>query len=197
MKPQQIWELCPSSKGYLTLIPDDLDYFQTHFIGKPMCHNWQTPPVEIYGKSLKLGDFIGWMLTAPVISEKAKRILEPFISPYVEFLPFIELRGKQFFALNVIELVDCLDKKKSTIRYAPDDPTYILSIGNFFFDAQRVKNVPIFKVAEYPKSVFVTHQFVELIVKNKLRGAAFADPSIEPFGRIMSGDPLNTVDGVT
>lgn len=174
----------------------DLDYFQSHFIGKPMAANWKPPAVRILGKSKRLRDFVAWMLKAPVISEKAKNALQPLIAPHAEILPLIELRGKMFFAVNVTTLVACLDKEKSDILYAPDEPGRILNISRYFFNESRVKPVPIFKLLEFPIDVFVTRPFVDAVISNGLRGAAFGDPSVSPFDAILAGRSHNVVPGV-
>jgi hypothetical protein len=67
-----IWILRSADSRNLSLKPGDLDYFQTHFVGVPMRENWKPPPLKIDGKSLRLRDFVSWMIGAPVISEKAK-----------------------------------------------------------------------------------------------------------------------------
>ena len=105
MMPQNIWSLRSADKGNLSLIPHDLDYFQNHFVGKAMTEQWNPPPVKISGKSLRLRDFVSWMVQAPVISERAKVSLQPVLGEHVEFLPLLKLRGIPYYAVNVLELV--------------------------------------------------------------------------------------------
>jgi hypothetical protein len=157
---------------------------------------WAPPPVKVDGKSLRLRDFVSWMLQAPVVSLKAKECLEPLISPFVEFLPLVELRGIAYFAMNVIQLVDCLNYGDSEILYSKSDPDRILRIKEYRFRSDRVRTVPVFKVPEVPSDVFVMQPFVDLIIRTRLTGAKFADPGVNPFRGIVKGESCNIIPGV-
>ena len=181
----------------MSLIPHDLDYFQTHFIGKPMKQKWQPPPVTIHGKSLRLKDFIGWMTRSPVCSERARQCLEPVIGSFAEFLPLVELRGKPYYALNVLKMVDCLDLNRSEVVYFDHEPKRIMEINTYAFLPDRVEDVPVFKVPERQGScVFVTQKFVDAVVANKLVGASFADPSINCWHYVFGKKAPNMVPNV-
>ena len=190
------WLLYLGGKKKLSLIPHDLDYFKTHFVGQPMKHDWQPPPVTIHGKSLRLCDFVVWMAKAPVCSEKAKLSLEPVIGSFVEFLLLTELRGKPYYAMNVLKIVDCLDVARSEIDYFDHDPKRISAINTFAFLPDRVENVPIFRVPQPTSRVFVTQKFADVVVANKLVGASFADPSINCWDYVFGKREPNTVPGV-
>jgi hypothetical protein len=194
-KKIDVWALrtnCNKDLGVRT----EIDYFQTHFIGEKVFYHWTPPPIRIQGKSKGLRDFVSWMLSAPVVSQRAKEVLEPLISPYVEILPLIQLRGKQYYAINVLRLVICLDRKRSNIEYSPTDPSGIIYLGETFFLKGRLEDVPLFKIPETRGEVYVTRPFVDLVIKNKLAGAAFADPSKNPFEAILRKESSNVVPGV-
>src|SRR6266404_3381978 len=97
MKKQElpVWKLTTDSNRDLNL-RTEIDYFQTHFVGKSMRDDWQPPLLRISGKSKRLRDFVSWMSSAPVISANARQALEGLIAPYVEILPLIELRGNLY-----------------------------------------------------------------------------------------------------
>jgi hypothetical protein len=94
LKENSIWRLSMCANNYLSLIPHDLSYFNSHFIGKPMALDWFAPPVVIDGKSKKLPDFMSWMTSAPVVSEKAKIALSPCLDGFAQFLPFHDIKEK-------------------------------------------------------------------------------------------------------
>jgi hypothetical protein len=185
----------------MSLAPNDLKFFRSHVIGQPISH-WSVPPLRVTGKSKKLGDFVSWMLTAPVISSRGRSALEPILSGLVEFLPLIELKGKEFFAMNVIALeTNVLDTAKSEFlfgRHEPKEP-YLLRRASFLPNT----NLPaIFKVSFRPKSepfpnVFVTTPFAEVVVKEHLTGALLTDPAANRLKQILEGAPRNVVPGVT
>src|SRR2546425_5985240 len=105
----RVWKLTTDSNQDVNL-RTGIDYFQTHFVGESMQEGWTSPGIRISGRSKRLRDFLSWMSSAPVISEKAKDALEDLIRPYAEILPLIELRGKLYYAVNVLKTVDCLDR---------------------------------------------------------------------------------------
>ena len=184
---QDIWILRSADKRNLSLIPSDLDYFQTHFIGQPMAERWNPPSLTIDGKALRLRDFVSWMIQAPVISDVARSALEPLVSKSVEFLPLIELRKKRYYAMNVLRLVDCLDRSESEILYSPDDPERILTINKFQFDRGRIISAPIFKIPDDPSCVFVMQAFIDAVIDSRLTGAKFADPTVNPWAPVLNG----------
>jgi hypothetical protein len=174
-----------------------LDYFQKHFIAVSMTDAWEPPDIRIQGKSKRLRDFVCWMMSVPVLSKKAVEVLEPLIGQHCEILPLIELRGKPFYALNVLTTVDCLDKAGSDILYSPNDPVRILSIGPYKFDEKKIPDdIPIFKLPEYTATVFVTRAFIDAVIDNGLCGASFHDPAANPFGKLARGEPLNVIPGL-
>lgn len=179
------------------VIRTSIDYFDKNFIAKKMLDGWISPAIRIHGKSKRLRDFISWMMPAPVISEKARQVLEPLIIEYCEILPLIELRGIQYYAINVLTLVDCLDHKGSNIIYANDDPLHILRISRYLFkENTSLLSIPIFKIPEDSACVFVTNKFVNAVIENELRGASFIDPSVDPFIKLGRGESLNVISNL-
>lgn len=158
--------------------------------------SFNPPPIKVVGERRPLRDFIPWMLTAPVISERAKGALEDLIGPYVQILPLIHLKGKPFFAVNVTALADCLDPLKSEIRWSVNDPTRIQHISRYYFLPDRIPGYPIWKLTKEPSLVFVNRSFVDCVIKHGLRGASFADPSKDPLEAILSRKSSNVVEGV-
>ena len=193
---REIWVLRAADKRNLSLIPHDLNYFQAHFVGKPMANDWKPPLVKISGKSLRLRDFVSWMIQSPVVSERAKACLEPLIHSYVEFLPLVELKGTVYYAMNVLKLVDCLDRTQTEMLCSSDDSNRILSVNKYHFHEGRIQSAPIFKVPDYPSDVFVMQSFVEVVIQSKLTGAKFADSSVTPWASIMRKESCNIVPGV-
>jgi hypothetical protein len=169
-----IYRLCYDSNRSLSL-GTEIEYFQTHFIGEPMAAGWKPPAVLVKTKK-PARDFIAWLLTAPVVSERAKTCLQNMIGPRAEFLPLIELRGKQFYAMNVLNVVDCLDRTQSEITYWPPDSNRVSNVWRWIFDYNRIAGDPvIFKVPE-DGGVFVTQVFADELAKHGLTGAKLLNP---------------------
>jgi hypothetical protein len=188
----KIWRLVPEGHKDVVL-RTPLKYFQNHFVGRSMIVGWQAPEIDARaGRGKRIPDFVSWMLTAPVISPRARQVLEPLIAPHVEILPLLKLRGSDLWAVNVMTLVDCLDEDRSEVAYSPDDGR-IMNVVTFGFKEHCVPDVPIFKLASYPADVFVTRSFVDQVLAAGLHGAAFGDPAVNPFPLILKGKSLNVV----
>lgn len=194
MSKMRAFSFYPNGEDALAFVPSDLDYFEKHFVGKRMASDWKAPAFGIQRSSRPVRDFVSWFLGAMVVTAKAKSAIEKLIAPYVEFLPLAVVKGHELFAVNVIEILDCLDREASNVTYSPDDPTRVIHIGKVVFIPRRLKRVPIFKVPEWPGSVFVSEEFVHVVVEAKLKGAGFDDPENiryvkTPWDGTMSGLP--------
>lgn len=161
----------PKGEDALAFIPVDLDYFQEHFIGQRMTSVWKSPAFEIQRRSRPLRDFVSWFLGVMVVTEKAKRAVEKILDPHVEFLPLARLKGNELYAINVVEVLDCLDRKGSNVTFSPDDSTRVIHAEKFIFIPQRLKKVPISKIPEWPGAIFVSEEFARVVVEAKLTGA--------------------------
>lgn len=186
----RVWELLVDSQKALVL-RSDLDSLEGHFVGKPLGGRWKPPKIEILGKSRHLRDFVSWTLEAPVVSERALMLLNPVLQESCEFLPLIRLRGEQYFAVNVLEIVDCLDEAASDLWRSPTDPKHIIGAGSFVFNERRLKAVPVFKIPQYLLAVFVTASFVDAVRRSPLTGAIFSDPGQNKLGMLAAGKGLS------
>jgi len=193
-----IWRLWVGGKANLALIPHNLEYFSNHFIGERLGDAWTPPPVSINGKSKKLRDFVSWMERAPVVSQRARQILEPLLGDNVEFLKFHEILGKSYFALNVLRLENILDRDQSEVLYADEAKRNILRVSSFFLREEQL-SVPtprIFKLSHERNSIFVSNNFADVVIDNKLTGLALVDPRKNIYKINALGGDLNDVAGV-
>jgi Immunity protein family (Imm11) len=182
-----IYRLDFDGGGSLALEPE-LEYFQTHFVGQPLDATWEPPRVPIQGGSKPLRDFTCWMLGAPVLTERAKACLAPVIGPRAEFLPLIRIRRRQLFALNVLQLIDCLDRKAARLTMSPDEPSRIVNVMLFAFQQSKLPGDPVvFKVPEDTGAVFVSQSFLDAVLRHRLSGAVFIEPTASLFAASISG----------
>lgn len=186
----RVWELLVDSDRALVL-RSDLDSLEGLFVGKPLGKRWRPPNVKVLGKTRPLRDFVSWTLEAPVISEGAMRLLSPLLQDSCEFLPLIRLRGKEYFAVNILEVVDCLDEATSDLWISPTDPKHIIGAGSFVFNERKLKAVPVFKTPQYLLAVFVTIPFVDAVKENGLTGAVFSNPGQNKLSMLAAGKGLD------
>jgi hypothetical protein len=159
---------------------------------------WQQPSVDIISRNRKNRDFLSWDFSAPVVSDRARNVLEPLIGAECEFLPLTTIRGELYHALNVINVVDCLDHAVSDIAFFSSNPSKIMSIESFIFHEDRIPDTTIiFKIPEsLCDTPFVSKTFVDAVIDHKLTGAAFGDPAANIVHKIVRGEPLNVVPGI-
>lgn len=183
----RIWKLHVRD-NYCGFIPHDLRFFYDRFRCQSLAESWERPPATIDGKSKPLPDFAGWVTSAPLVSERAADLINDLAADDVELLPFHPLKGKPYWVMNVLRCEDFIDGNRSNFEIANE---------RFIFREELPSQLPpIFKCPEWMGDVFVSKQFAEMIVANKLRGAALADPGEPTFPLILSRSEINRYPGV-
>lgn len=183
-----IWKLHTKANDYCGFIPSDLRFFYHRFQCKPLADEWEIPPATVDGKSKPLGDFVSWATVAPVVSERARDLIEDLVGDDVEFLRFHKLKGHLCFVMNVLRCEDYLDRGKSDLAEFQE---------RFVFKTDLPKILPpIFKCPEIWGEVFVSSEFAEMMVANKLTGAALADPAEPTFPLVLANAEINRYPGL-
>lgn len=197
--PLKAWLLSADCENkYLGLVGwggTDSAYLSKFFAGKPMPEDWELPKIEILGKNKKLGDCVGWILQSSVVSARARHVLGPLVGKDVQFVHFHSLRGQAYFAMNVLRIEkDYLDRERSECMQRADGDVSVCY--RYVFKENLPKKLPpIFKI--HPQSsIFVSHEFAETIVANKLTGFCLQDPSKNAVSLMAKALPLNAYPGL-
>lgn len=147
-------------------------------VGHSLIGKWTPIPVrnlfkEDEGEFPKTaGDFPSLSGSIPVVSEKAWQILSAYIKNEVEALPLITKTGS-YFALNVLDIVDGLDKEKSEISYRSSGR--VSRVFKYVFHEEKIKGKYMFKIPETKGlEVYVSEEFKKLIEENNLKGLDFS-----------------------
>jgi hypothetical protein len=168
-----IYTIVPDADTYHCLVladPKDWDKFDD-FTGKRLAHMWVPVAVKIF-KVKRAGDFPSLINHVPVLSSRAWQVLQSLIGGSVEALPLEHPTGI-FYAINVLDLVDCLDYSRSQIERFPSGG--IMYIERYAFKKGCVEGRHIFKIAEAPlKRVLVSDTFKQLVEKSQLEGLIFS-----------------------
>lgn len=144
------------------------DFLGNNFIGKPLPTNWQLPKHTAENTDCPLNDFVDGYFQAPYISDRARRLLEPIVGQEAEFRSIGQILGNDYFVMNIINLVDCLDKERSEITWSTDGRILLLAKAVFFH--QRIRARAVFKIPEYPSRIYVTNEFVDNVRQHRLTG---------------------------
>ena len=158
------------------------------FMGKPFSGRWEE--VQVYcpkeweepGWSIKerkmikaqregrpIGDFVYLVGAegAVILRDKALTILQPLIEGSVEILP-LRYGGERLHLINVINVIDCLDEEKSTVKRLPDG--MIWRFVEAAFKEDLLEGEHIFKLPGPQVFIFVSELFMKKVEENGLKG---------------------------
>ena len=196
MREPRIWTLLATGKDNLGVSPVDLTWFCDRFDAKPMDEDWQPLPLELIHKSKKLRDFVSWMICAPLVSQRARDAIEALCPGAVQFLPFHALKGKPYFAMNVLQTAEVLDFEASDVLRSDDTGEVFHVNACAFVPGLSEQLPPLFKDPRYPSEVFVTERFARMAIELGLTGLALSDPTVNRFYKIVRGIPPNVYPGI-
>ncbi len=147
--------------------------------GKERKEDWRGVPVYLE----ELEDRDKGVATVPdlvrfqnsyALSEKAKRILEPHLSPEDELLP-LKHGGETWYVLNVMKKVEATDKEKT--KYLFTDSMSILGIKKHVFKMELLEGVNLFKIGDtgYVEIYCNEGSFKKTVEDNGLTGLKFTE----------------------
>lgn len=194
----KIYELSSDVENYKWMTWTKEEDFETLFQmrGQSMKTQWLRmvlEPIieEEQDRYLPTGDYP--CFTVPLISKTAAEILHPYIEKHVELLD-VDIIGedKSYSVLNVINILDCLDRDKSKLEWF-DSGSGIMKIYEYAFN-DMIDNEEIsyiFRIKNYEKSIFVNEKLKETIERSGLKGFVFTDTSekyTNPFAKLINKD---------
>lgn len=87
------------------------------------------PNSKVFDPENNKSDFYSFLIGELTFNEKVKRILEPLLSSYCEFLPRLLDNSETIYTLNILEPVDCFDYTNSEY-----DTWYFEKLGKELID---------------------------------------------------------------
>lgn len=170
-----IWQLFPDSAHYHCLAFADRNIWSNivqMFRGVSLLQSWK--PLAVYIDERKLPGHFPSLAGGlpPIFNKHALEVLNPLIEGSVEALPLI-FDEDELYAINVLDVADCLDVKKSEIEYFPDGG--VMYVSRHVFNKECLGDERhIFKIPqEIVKRVFVSDAFKKLVEKEHLEGLNF------------------------
>jgi hypothetical protein len=111
----------------------------------------------------------------PVFSKRAISELAAYLERSGEVLPLIfNNRMDEYFAFNVLNVVDALDEENSKIsRFASSGR--IKNIETYEFFQPKLQGLVLFKIPQVPPRIFVTDSFVQKVETAGLSGFYFRE----------------------
>lgn len=138
--------------------------------------DFQVPELVLKRNSFAYYDFANES-AVPYCSERVVEIFSP-IDRDLEFWPIWKDRHRQYFAINVVNLIDCIDQ--NTSEGSRDDQGRLISLRKYSFTEPLIpQNVLMFRIPQLKSvgRIFVTERFVTLVKEERLTGVAVRDPN--------------------
>lgn len=158
---------CVTSEGYAV--------FRT-FQGSPLVENWrpvrvERGPIDDFHPALP-SDF-PWLTGCELIMRRrAVFALRDMLEAGGEILPLATDDGIALFALNVTRVLDALDEERSVVKRFPDSDG-VMSIDEYVFHEDVVRDVPFFKLPHYGSQIYVGEPFRQRVLEAGLVGLEF------------------------
>ena len=108
---------------------------------------------------------------ALVFNAHAVSVLSPLMGSAVELLP-LRCEEGEFWVLNVLRVLDCLDRERTVFTYFPDGS--MKGVIKIFFHAGCLEDRHIFRLPIHNYSrIYVSQVFKDLVDEHDLRGLRF------------------------
>ena len=166
--------------NFLWVTPVDENDFDIllNIEGDSVKTNWRELNFEfIYENSndgkVPKGDFPNFMAGVLVFSKMAKDELDLFLTSEIEFLDII-IENELYYIANVVEIVDCLNIKKSKVKYF-DNSKDIMEIQKYSLYKEKLINSMIFRIDNFKTEIFVSDQFKKKVESSNLLGFKFEE----------------------
>jgi hypothetical protein len=115
-------------------------------------------------RGITLPSLIGNTSQLLIVHRGLKDILEGTGVP-MEVLPFTlynqkkRVASKDHFIVNPLGTLDCIDFKKSVIRYAKVEPTVIIAVDKLVLDGKKLKKAPdLFRIDRRPRMYVISEK---------------------------------------
>ena len=168
----KIWILDCDVDTYENLTWETLDInFIQSFDGMEKKKDWNPMQVKrVYDR--ELSNTLGLSPHIPVFDEKAISVLNDLLIGNAEILP-LDCKDGVFYAINVINVIDCIDYERSKYKTFRDGKR-IMRFITYVFNEEKIKGTNLFKIIDEPlKRPFVSDEFRKRVVDNKLTGFKF------------------------
>jgi hypothetical protein len=173
-----VFRVSGDSGGYYSLLPADDDWTILERLssisreaGKNSVRLKYTKPTV--DSDVQVSDCPFFAAHLLVLSKEAWQVLDPVIGQHAEY-SHAYADGDELYIVRAHGLTRAIDVDRSIIKYFPSEPSRIMAISKYAFNANVIQGVPIFKDASIPMmEVYCSGQFKTLVESSRLRGFRF------------------------
>lgn len=173
-----IYRLAPDVEKYdaVVLINERDVRAYNQFDGRPLADAWRSPAVAL-DPGGNPADFMSFLPGSFVVSDKARVALRSILGRAAELLPLDCAEGP-FFAVNVLETADCLDRSRSIIDWLPSGA--VAGVESYEFKQDCIGDRTIFRLPETRQAeILLSDKFKSAVIDSGLTGLLF-----EPVGKV-------------
>lgn len=127
--------------------------------------------MDFKNPGFKLPSLVGNTNSFLIVSGPVKKVIESMNTGIIEYLPLSiynhkkRLASNDYFIVNPIGCLDCLDLRASEITYFQG---HIVKINKYVLSAKKLENAPdIFRIKEDPRVYVISHRLVIELKKIK------------------------------
>jgi len=173
-RKMKIWILDCDVENYENLTWEneiDIDYIQS-FDGAEKINGWKPIQVKRMYYNRVFSNTPGFSPHIPVFDESAIKELSDLLMGSAEILP-LKCESGSFYAINVINVLDCIDYEKSSYKTFRDGKR-IMRFTKHAFCQDKIRDANIFKIKDGPlKRPFVSDKFRNRVIESNLLGFKF------------------------
>ncbi len=157
------------------------------------CTDWfpENPILPIYSeKGIKLTDAIPNYSSQLIVSEKHKAIFEEHSGANFEYLPVrvSDKKGRvtpnQYYIANLLDIVDCVDMKKSSYEISSIIKDQVLRFSELIFNEGNIDaSKQIFRLKNKTDFLIIDHTLARVSVCEKTEGNVDALNALPDFSR--------------
>jgi hypothetical protein len=154
---------------------DDEPVVSLHYESKSVSRTWKPVSLEGFEDNPGVdGDFpsLNNYSKIPIFSNRAWEALRPLVGYCSEALPVTHPGGHRYWIINVTDVIDCVDEKRSNFKRYSDGG--VMRVVSFHFKENTIQNKHIFKTPKKSGAdLIVDDAFRATVEKNGLQGLLF------------------------
>jgi hypothetical protein len=123
---------------------------------------------------IKLGSLIGNTLNYLIVNSQIKDIIAEDYRGELELLPFTlynhkkRVHSNDYWIINPIGSLDCLNKAASETTYSADVKTDVVAVHKYVFDPKKLEGAPdLFRIPEDLTQYFISGRLAKVLQDHK------------------------------
>ncbi len=160
--------------------------------GAKIADKWPKEPPPVYPSddclATKLPSLIGNTLSYLIVSSDLRKLIqEQCREPEIEYLPITlytrkkREQSRDYWLVNPIGTVDCLDLARSEIVYNKAGTGEVVAVHKFVLDSRKLTDVaPLFRIKEDPRQYVVTEPLARAFAERPFTNLFIREIDVTP-----------------